>query len=951
MLCSLLDSYRLKAEKGAFLLMKIFHTLESLACANKDMKRLIGRHLILALFASVIGKEGGHGVVHTCFRTSAPLTYARLGLLNTLIEGSSKNKELILALKGNERSLVQKLYRSADGISQLLLAEILWRLIIPQRKTQKDCVDAAAIAFQPISDVHVSTLLIQTFLKISTSKQDPWSALAPDEKKKTRKVDAIFFERSLRSFQVKFNQLRPQMSATHSRPVHSFLLLQLQFGDRKLPHTDRDIWIDVGVNNLTFKLPDGSDTFSHHHISLPICKISDVREVKAHTANTEIVTRFLLQLSFPNNAEEDLANQPMISNEFWSPTGGEALTLALEMKKEEAVKFASLLEQRRRQETHISLDSSTASSLSNITLLPRVVTRDEQNRSRKFPSALAPRSSLPGVVFNPRSKFGPLSSSPDPRGGMMRQSEIGLSDKRKTRESIAEMPNEDEYDTGYDNTDHCGAASNVSTTKDALGSEEEDDELVVRFRKATPTAHPRANASSSKAPPKAVAPPPPSTKSRPIAKTSIAPPPKSHEPSPAKPVALSKETSKGRSSVLETDKKQQKDSSSPPPSKTPSSTKDSSISRVSPSSDTTLPDYGSTIPSSDVTLDSSKMVVSTPSPRRKSYAPIPIAAEVDVDSGTMISPVTSIKERPKPNIKRPAPPSPPNDPAGTNNKKRGRQETSWVAVLKQGEPTQVEQAAGDDLSSAELLSIFSPTPKKPSPPIRHPSSKLPIPNQSTPKQAATPQRSQEKVWTATMKQSSPKASSVLAQTLSRGEPHLPSLSPLISPNSPTLEQMRRSSMKQIPSNLPSSPRSNDRSLEDEINILARRLDFAAEKDQEEAIDSSQRETSGDRNEFESTQPNEAYGGAQSNPRLQRNIETLMRGLEEMRMDKVKAVEASKERLKEGVSSILFASIAQLSQLIDASSVASTDALNHVADQHCIVLSKFIAAATSQLAQL
>lgn len=986
-LCQKLDSYHLKAEKGAFLLMKLLHTLEAFASAHTGIKNLIGRLLILSLYSSVVGSEEGRGVVKKCFQTCASLTYARLELLNTLIENSKQNKELILAVKGEERKLVQKLYRASDGISQLLTTEILWRLIMPQRKKHDGRVAAASVAFQQISDTHMHTTLVQAFLNISTSRPDFLASPSKSTKKERQKGGENYFESSLRSFLLKFNQFRPRLSASQSRRVYSFPTDKVQFGEWTAQKKESEFWIDIGVFSLTLKIPDGQNSLQHYPIYLPTRKITEVRTEEAQSEGKKLLNRVVVQFSFARHSEEYLENQPMISPEIWNMKVGGSLEMVLDMKKDDASNFVALLESRRRQEPTISLNSSTASSLSTNGILPRVATREEAQHIRSNNNAYTARQSLPGHLFQPQANFGPLSSSPNPRGASIRKSEVALG--QRNVDALVEASNDD-----YDHVDvHQDVyRGDRRSSKDSLPPQvdNDDEELIVKFRSkmTVSSPHPASPPNSTATPPSKV------NRSLNKSKTSktSSPSKPTRKDQEAAPPAEAPSTSKGKSPLKtppanaakaspekETRLTNARKRSLPRPSMTPSPMAESSHSMTTPVSEATLRDGSQTLNSGDVTLvspDSSKMAVTPSSLLHRCYAPIPIAAEVDLDSGTMVPTVTSVKERPKPFIKQTSPPSTSNDIPSTI-KKRNRREMASVAIMAQGDGINVESGAkpGENVVSVsdELPDLQPPAAKKISPLIvDKASSRLStkdLPKESSKMNTGAEIESvpQQRVWTAVLSQAlgnsqlplPPKTKNkvsgsddvvVTAEKAARpvalpGPPMIAKApSRLRSPTSPSLQPISRTaSLREslVPSNKDESV--PEVSVDAGISHLARRIDFGEEVGflPPVALHANDNPEKRGRTQPQPNPPSEHH----HNAKVQKNIDDLMTNLENMRLEKVRAAEARREEIRQSVTQLLASSTAHLTKLIDSSTAESLEALNDVTDRHRKVLLQFIEVAT------
>lgn len=917
--------------------MKLFHTLEAFASAHSGIKLLIGRMLILSLFSAVVGSEEGHGVVKTCFKTSTALAYARLELLLTLIENSKQNKEIILAFKGEERKLVQKLYRAPDGISQLLTAEILWRLIMPQRKKHDARVAAASVAFRQISDTHLHTTLVQAFLNIATSKPDLAPSPNSSSKKERQKAGENYFEASLRSFLLKFNQVRPRLSSTNNRPVYSFPSLKVQFGEWKTEQKGAEFWIDLGVFSLTLKLPDCRNSLQHYLIYLPMRKVTDVHQ-EAASKSLVCVT---VQFCFSRHSEEYLETQPIISPEIWDMKVGGELKMVLEMRKDDASNFVHLLDSRRCQDPVISLNSSTASSLSTNGLLPRVATREE----RSTINAHSARQSLPGLLFQPQAKYGPLSSSPHPQGGKTRKSEAAFG--RRNIEPILEASNDD-YGTTEIHQDIPRATSKSSKAERPPQVEEDDEELIVKFRTKMAISSPQASKPAPKSP----------QSPKPIASNR----PKEQEGASSSTTHGNSKKTASKASPEPTTTNKRRDR----PSKTPSPVSEPSVSRTTPTSETTERDGLSA---------NSSNVIGTPSSPLQNFSYIPIAAEIDLGSGTMVPTVVSIKERPKPIIKPSTALSPSVDDLPANKKKRHRKDMASVAILAQGDPTNADNGAKIGNSQVappdDLSEVCSPTKKKSPLPIERTSfNRLPT---SMATDEAPPK---EMVWAAVLSQSprkplfndakttTSKASDHNEATATAEKANRPVALPgppkvavapsrLKSPSSPSLQPIPRSHSGIHLNTTHESTMDQDSPQDDSVDIsithLARRLDFGAEMRASSAPTSSSG-TIRTENKGRS-QPQTNPPGERLNSKVQKNIDELMRNLENMRLEKVRAAEARREKIRETVTQILASSASQLSQLIDSSTAESLDALNDVAERHRKVLTQFIEAVTSQHSRL
>ena len=982
-----MDSRKLKAEKGAFLLTKVFHTLEAFAASHTGMKTLIGQSFILSLYGSVVSRDKGRTVVETCFQTSASLIYSRLGLLNTLLENSKKNKGLILAIKGTERELVKKLFRTSDGISQSLLVEILWRLVIPQRKSHNEVVAAASVAFQPISDLNVRTHILKAFLMISPSKQD---SKGSSGRKKLGEVESNHFESSIRSFLLMFNQLRPQMSSSKNRLVYSFLVHSVQFDGWKSDPSCRSLWLDVGVFNLTIKIPDRFDGLLHYPVSLPIRKISDYNEEVLRSTSGQTLSEFTLSFAFSRSSDEALENFPLIPSEFWEITRDGKLKMVLEMVKEDGAKFGPLLEARLRHEPSMSLNSSTASTLSNALFLPRFNSRTNEDRRNSIAATIpSTHKSVAVHLFHPQAIQGPVSSSPI-RGS---PAHAAKTSKRATIATIPETTYE-EFSVKDRTLHHTNDDHDQKETINGRHTEEMDDELVVKFRKTIAISSPQAPsptsktspspsktsprthsvASSHKSPSSVPRTPSPMRTSLAAQSPTTAPTPsKSPSKSPKKVSSKSNSPSNHYLTALETRRTNQPLSE---PSKTPSPLMDSSISRVSPSSDSTM-HYGTvSIRANDATPTSPPGSSVPPSPSKSShreYTPIPIAAEIDFENGTMVPSPDPFKQHPK---RAMSPPS--TDDSVRSDKKRSRMEMTSTAILEQGLAMNVD-SDHDNVNLAEtdsegLLNIFSPSPKKQSPIIDKSTSKrtsLPISSKVTSPKIIETTLPRAPIFQATLSQrSSPTADVLSPNHLERSLPHHSSVmasaeayiataekppraistpappaivaapAHLHTPNSPTLQHMARVGLHH-----PKGTSNEDPSVDVSISLLAKKLDFSSNQtDIPVGVSKSMRKVS-------SATPLPNPSNETFNPNLQKNVDQLMKILDDMRKSKVTEAEERRDALKKRIDEFLTSTSAHLSDLIDSSSLESFEALNSVAEQHRLVLSKFIRAATSQLSRL
>lgn len=446
-MANLIETYRLKESTGVLVFGSIFRTLDALASAYSPLKKLIGKHFVLSLYAAAVTSERSASAVSEIFRASASLSHSRLELLNALLDKSASNKQLILAVKGSERELVKKLFRASDGLTQLLLVEILWRLIIPQCKTENERIAATAIAFQVIPIVHVRTLLIHAFLDIGRSQS---MTLDPKQKLSSADTSATMlrrFENAIRIFIIKFNTLRPQFSPTRSQLVYSFETKSLTFkyasknaseddsrgkvgntriGSSNSPQIacNTPVWVDIGQTKITMRLPDeeaGESNF-HFAIALPLmCITSQVCEGNS--------LRIDFSFTSGENASSFGACSELVSQPLLPPalTGfsrfQQKLVLTVTLSNDDSTKMHTILETQRtalaENEGRVSRASSAA-SLHSSTLSTSVLTNpilrknNNSDHSARKPQRASVGSSLPLKThpFRPQSLSGPVSSSP-----------------------------------------------------------------------------------------------------------------------------------------------------------------------------------------------------------------------------------------------------------------------------------------------------------------------------------------------------------------------------------------------------------------------------------------------------------------------------------------------------------------------------------------------------------
>ena len=123
----MMGQYRISHALGALCLTELFHALDALALVHPSFKLQIGSCIIVSLYSSLTSTSS---MLANVMRNWVALSYARMELMNTLLEKSVKNKQLLLSIRGSECELVKKLYRCNDGNFQLLLIETLWRFLI-----------------------------------------------------------------------------------------------------------------------------------------------------------------------------------------------------------------------------------------------------------------------------------------------------------------------------------------------------------------------------------------------------------------------------------------------------------------------------------------------------------------------------------------------------------------------------------------------------------------------------------------------------------------------------------------------------------------------------------------------------------------------------------------------------------------------------------------------------
>lgn len=359
-----------------------------------------------------------------------------------------KNKQILLNIKGSDRELIKKLYRCEDGNAQMLMVETLWRLIMPQRKTEDDRIAAAAIAFQVVGSSHARTLLIQQFLLIA--KND--------------------FESTLRAFMLKFNELRPTLSHSHTRLIHSFGTSKVTIqGNCYTPkgvarnNSPQHLWIDVGTSSITTRLPDPSQESFYYTISIPLHAFANIEfTVVQHTAtrptlhhnHSNMSTNPMSTVSFviemQKQSQWGSSERPLVPMDVVDAGKHKEINMAFNLPTAEAEAFITLVTSRQQQLNHSNNASTMSAGLSTASInrhdLPRRASLHSTSRTLPPPAGVPPkptatatsptaatlsssysvsqkanqllqqtskaRHSLPAPAFNPSAKTGPVSSSP-----------------------------------------------------------------------------------------------------------------------------------------------------------------------------------------------------------------------------------------------------------------------------------------------------------------------------------------------------------------------------------------------------------------------------------------------------------------------------------------------------------------------------------------------------------